>query len=622
MCGIIGYFGDKNPKDVIVDGLKRLEYRGYDSAGVAILNDGQLKRLRAEGKLKNLEKKLEGETFSGNIGIGHTRWATHGVPSERNAHPHVSSDVSIVHNGIIENYQDIRDELVKDGVVLSSETDSELIAHLISRALGETKDLFKAVEKILPVLQGAFSIVALWEQQPDTMVAFKDGPPLLLGASETETIIASDLQAIISYTNKVIFLEDQEIALVRGTDFQIFKRGKNLQRELVEVEWTAEAAEKQGYPHFMLKEIYEQPRAVASAMEPHVNLKEMSIQITGLGIVEPSEESTSTEQKKFEEIFSKVERIFIVACGTSYYAGMYGEYLIEQLAGIPVEIEFASEFRYRKPVIPKNSLVISISQSGETADTLASVRMAKSLGAKVLSICNVKTSSIDREANYHMYLRAEAEIGVASTKAFTCTMMLLNLLAGAFAKIKDNLNREEEQEYIRALQSVPSDMEKVFAYDKFFAESAEELKRFKGFLYLGRGLSFPIALEGALKLKELAYMHAEGYAAGEMKHGPIALIDDDMAVVVVAPKDEVFEKTISNLEEVRARGGQIITVSNGHDKKLEEISLEYLALPEGDWRTNSMVSVIPVQLMAYHVANSLGHDVDQPRNLAKSVTVE
>lgn len=617
MCGIIGYFGEKDPKEVIIDGLKRLEYRGYDSAGVAILDKGEFKRLRAEGKLVNLENKLVDEKFDGRIGIGHTRWATHGIPSERNAHPHKVSGVSIVHNGIIENYHDIKEELLAEGASIESETDSELIAHLISKAVLECNDLEKAVIEILPKLRGAFSIVALWENQPEKMIAFKDGPPLVLGVGEKEMVVASDIQAIISHTKNIVFLDDKEVVVVDGDKYKVLdSKGNVLKKKVETIDWNPDAAEKQGFPTFMMKEIFEQPRAVAQALEPHIDLENQSIQLTGI-----LDDKNATAEQINQEL-KDIERIFIVACGTSYYAGMVGEYLIERMTRIPVEMEFASEFRYREPVLPPNSLVLVVSQSGETADTLASLRMAKAQGAKIMSICNVRSSSIDREADFHLFMRADVEIGVASTKALTCTLAVLNVLAANLAKIHGKLDSEEEKALVTKLQQIPAEMEKVLSYDKFFSEAASTLKRYRGFLYLGRGVSYPIALEGALKLKELAYMHAEGYAAGEMKHGPIALIDQEMAVVVVAPSDDVYEKTISNLEEVRARGGQVISIGSGNNQVLKDLSLHYLSIPEGDWRTNSILSVIPLQLLSYHVASSLGLDVDQPRNLAKSVTVE
>lgn len=609
MCGIVGYLGPKDPKDVILTGLKALEYRGYDSAGVAILNNGQFKRVRAEGKLTNLKDKLNGEKFSGHLGIGHTRWATHGKPSERNAHPHCVGGVSLVHNGIIENYMELREELVKDGAVLESETDSELVAHLIERQLRTSKDLLQAVFKVLPRLVGAYAILVVHEKQPDTMIAFKNGPPLILGVGEDAMYVASDVQAVVPYTRKVVYLDDNEVVAVEGKNYRVFSpSGDPLDKLVTEIDWTSEVANKGGFAHFMLKEIFEQPRAVAQAIQPHLNVDKATVELNAAGLD--------------ESVLKNIERVFIVACGTSYYAGLVGEYLLERLARVPVECDIASEFRYRHPVLPKNSLFISISQSGETADTLAAVRMAKSAGVKVLSICNVKSSSIDREADGHLYMNAGSEVGVASTKAFSATLSLLNVLSLAVAKAKGALSGEDEQKFVRQILAAPAMIETVLNFDKFFKEASEDLKKFKGFLYLGRGVHYPIALEGALKLKELAYMHAEGYASGEMKHGPLALIDNKMAVVMLVPKDELYEKSLSNLEEAKARGGQIISIGTGGNDRLEEISNYYLALPETDWFTLPLLEVIPVQLLAYHLANSLGHDVDQPRNLAKSVTVE
>lgn len=610
MCGIVGYCGPQNPKDVIMNGLKALEYRGYDSAGVSILDKGHFKRVRAEGKLSALADKLKQEDFTGHLGIGHTRWATHGKPSERNAHPHCVGKVSLVHNGIIENYLELREELVKDGAILESETDSELVAHLIDRQLKKTPDLLKSVLAVLPTLTGAYAILVVNEAQPDTFVAFKNGPPLILGVGEDAMYVASDVQALIPYTRKVVYLNDGEVAEVHGKSFQVLScKGEPLKKPVTEINWTTEAASKGGFSHFMLKEIFEQPRAVAAAIQPHINLHNSSVNLNDVGF-------------DWKKVFRDIDRVFFVACGTSYYASLIGEYMIERLAGVPVECDIASEFRYRHPVLPKNSLFISVSQSGETADTLAAVRLAKSAGVKVLSICNVRQSSIDREADGHLYMNAGAEMGVASTKAFSATLALLNVLSLAFAQVKGKMSSEEEAKYVRELQAAPAQIETVLNLDKFFKLAADKLKAFKGFLYLGRGVHFPIALEGALKLKELAYMHAEGYAAGEMKHGPLALIDDKMAVVMIAPHDELFEKSMSNLEEAKARGGQIISIGTGANSRLEQISKHYIALPEVSWFTLPLLEVVPVQLLAYHVASSLGHDVDQPRNLAKSVTVE
>lgn len=627
MCGIVGYLGPQNPKDVIISGLKKLEYRGYDSAGLAILNEGKTKRVRASGKLKALEDKLTTEKFDGHIGIGHTRWATHGAPTERNAHPHQVGGVSLVHNGIIENYMEIREELIANGATITSDTDSELVAHLIANEIEHTQDLYKAVERILNKIRGAFSIVAMWEKNPNQLVAFKDGPPLVVGLGEKETFVASDVQALLQYTRKFMYLDDREIALINGADVKISSaNGYPIQKKVVELNWDPQMVEKQGFSHFMLKEIYEQPRAVAAAMEPHLNPETFSIQLKNVGFgaaVNKLEELDSKQDwVKTQDVLKGIERIFIIACGTSSYAGSVGKYLIENIAHVPVEIDIASEFRYRNPVIPPKSLVMTISQSGETADTLAAIRLAKEKGATTLSICNVRSSTIDREAHGHLYMNSGPEIGVASTKAFTSTLAVLNCFAVALGRIRNAITDKQEKEFVQALLGAPSQMEVVLSYDKYFAGAAHKLREFRGFLYLGRGVSFPIAMEGALKLKELAYMHAEGYAAGEMKHGPLALIDERMAIVMLAPSDELYEKSISNLEEARARGGQVIAIGTGDNEKLKAISQYYLSLPKAHWTINPLLEAIPLQLMAFHLASSLGYDVDQPRNLAKSVTVE
>ncbi|RYZ68523.1 MAG: glutamine--fructose-6-phosphate transaminase (isomerizing), partial [Proteobacteria bacterium] len=475
-----------------------------------ILDHGTFKLVRASGKLTELQKKLETETFDGHIGIGHTRWATHGVPSERNSHPHKVEGISLVHNGIIENYQEIRRELVESGATIKSDTDSELVAHLIAREVKTTHDLFEAVRKVLPRLTGAYSILVVWEGQSDTMVAFKNGPPLLIGFGEDETVVASDIQAIINYTNRVVYLEDFEIARIRGTACDIFSAdGKPLKKEIHLIAWNAEQSEKAGFKHFMLKEIHEQPRAVANAIAPHIDLASMSVKLKNVGFSASSfeqvdkvniDEDWVETQKRLKDI----ERIFIIACGTSNYAGLVGKYLIETLAKIPVECDIASEFRYRDPVIPPKSLVMVISQSGETADTLAALRLAKQSGALTLSICNVKRSTIDREAHGHLYMNSGVEIGVASTKAFVSTLAVLNLFSVGLGRIRGALSQAAEKTHLEALIAAPSQMEAVLSYDKFFAEAANTLKDFRGLLYMGRGVSFPIALEGALKLKELA----------------------------------------------------------------------------------------------------------------------
>lgn len=613
MCGIVGYFGQKDPKDVIVGGLKRLEYRGYDSAGVAILDGAKgeqhIKVVRAQGKLSELAKKLENEKFTGHLGIGHTRWATHGVPSERNAHPHTVDGVSLVHNGIIENYQDIKGELASHGAVFKSDTDSELVAHLIARKVRETKDLLKAVEQVVPLLRGAYAIVAMWEKQPDVLVAFKNGPPLVIGLGEKEVIVASDVQAIISHTNKVVYVDDHEIAFVKGAELKVFTTGGSVvNKEVQTINWSADLVEKAGFKHFMLKEIHEQPRAVANACAPHVDLASKTVALKEVGLT--------------DEQLKKIERVFIIACGTSYYAGVAGKYLLEKLAHLPVETDIASEFRYRSPVIPPNTLVMTISQSGETADTLAALRLAKKMGALTLSICNVRASSIDREADGRIYMNSGPEIGVASTKAFVSTLAVLNLFSIYMGGLRGKLAKADQVSSVENMLALPAQMEAVLSYDKFFAEAALKLKNYRGVLFMGRGVSYPIALEGALKLKELAYMHAEGYAAGEMKHGPLALIDDRMLILMVCPSDEHYEKSLSNLEEARARGGKIMSIGTGDNAALKAVSDDYLSLPEASWMVNPILAALPVQLLAYHVADAMGNDVDQPRNLAKSVTVE
>lgn len=619
MCGIVGYLGTKEPKKIIIDGLKKLEYRGYDSAGLAILHDGHTKRVRAQGKLKALEDKVAHEPFNGHLGIGHTRWATHGAPSERNAHPHQVGEISLVHNGIIENYLDIKEELLARGAQITSDTDSELVAHLIWEEIQKTQNLLKAVQNILSKIVGAFSIVVMWEKSPHELVAFKDGPPLIAGIGDKEFFVVSDVHAALAYTKKFVYLNDREIVHMQNYDNKwtidyYAANGKKIDKVPTILDWSTDQVEKRGYKHFMLKEIYEQPRSVAAAMAPYIDTQSHTVQLPDIGF---SKSGFSTE-----DVYKKVERLFFIACGTSNYAAMVGKYLVEQICRVPVETDIASEFRYRKPVIPPNTLVITISQSGETADTLAAIRLAKEQGAMTLSITNVAQSSIDREAQAHMYMNSGVEVGVASTKAFTSTLTLLNILALQIAKVRGVLSPISEKQIVQNLLAVPSQLETVLAYDKYFSEAAQKLKEFKGFLYLGRGVSYPIALEGALKLKELAYLHAEGYAAGEMKHGPLALIDERMAIVVVGPADDLLDKTISNLQEAKARGGKIISIGTGENKSLKSMSEYYLSLPAAIWTTNPILATIPLQLMAYHLADNLGFDVDQPRNLAKSVTVE
>lgn len=607
MCGIIGYIGKQNPKEILLQGLRRMEYRGYDSAGLAIIHNGSTQRVRAEGRLSNLAKKIEGDVIPGHIGIAHTRWATHGVPSERNAHPHYVGGVSVIHNGIIENYQDLRTDLLARGAKLTSETDSELIAHLVAEEVAKTPDLLLAVRRVLPRLRGAFSVVVMSEKFPEELVAFKDGPPLILGLGENENFIVSDAQAARLYTRKFIYLNDREIVLARQKDYSIYSlEGEKLHKSVHELEWTEAQAEKQGFSHFMLKEIYEEARAFANAIAPYLNVESHTFRKDILANMD----------------LKQIRHIHLIACGTSYYAALMARNLIESMAKLSCSAEVASEFRYRKPFLTKKDLVLVISQSGETADTLAALRLAKAEGCKTASLVNCANSSIDRESDWRFYMNAGPEVGVASTKAFIATLGVLQCFSGALASAHDQLSAEDEKNWTQALLSVPSQIEVVLNHDKYFDEVAIDLIQHKGFLYMGRGLSYAIALEGALKMKELAYLHAEGYPAGEMKHGPLALIDKKMAMVILAPRDEFFEKTLSNLEEVRARGGHIIAIGSGDDEQLKSVSHRYLGIPNCHPLVHPALSVIPLQLMAFHVAKRLGHDVDQPRNLAKSVTVE
>ncbi len=617
MCGIVGYFGPKSPKNILLNGLKKLEYRGYDSAGVAIRNGDEFAVYRAAGKLSALEDKIKNVEFKGSIGIGHTRWATHGLPTENNAHPHKVTGVSLVQNGIIENYSELKRELIRNGAVFTSETDTEVVTHLISQELANSADLLSAVQSVIPKLRGAYAILVVSEAEPDTIVAFKAGPPLILGRGDDEIFLASDVQAFVEETNKVVYLDDHEIVKVKATDYQIFDlQGRKVEKTFEPVDVSVATSDKKGFKHYMLKEMFEQPRAVANALNPYLNVETKSIEFDNLGL-----DGQPTPEAHLESMLN-ADRIYIIACGTSYYAGLYAKYLIEQMAKIPVDVDVASEFRYRDPVLDKKSFALFISQSGETADTLAALRLAKDNGLPTMSLCNTRRSTIDREADLHLYMNSGVEIGVASTKAFLSTLAVLNTLSTFLAEKRNHITSDERVHLVEALLSLPSLMEGVLSYDSWFNQASETLKDYRGFLYLGRGHNYPISLEGALKMKELAYLHAEGYAAGEMKHGPLALIDNKMVIVVICPRDKYYEKTISNLEEAKARGGVIISIGTGQDPELESISEHYLSIPESHWMLSGLLSVIPVQLLAYHVADRLGHDVDQPRNLAKSVTVE
>ncbi len=609
MCGIVGYWGSQDPKKIILDGLRRLEYRGYDSTGVAIFDNKQLKVFRAPGRLTNLETKIHDIDFSGPTGIGHTRWATHGEPNERNAHPHKVGPVAIVHNGIIENYVEIKKDLIKSGSILTSDTDSELVAHLLVREITKGSGILEATLKVIPQLQGAYSILVVNESEPDTLLAFKNGTPMLVGLGDKEVIIASDVQAFIEHTNKVVYLDDGEIVVSHKNDAHFYDiNGKTVNKKIHEVHWTTAMAEKEGFTTFMEKEIYEQPRAIGQTMVPHIDHANKTVVLKDTGLT--------------DEEWLGFERIQLIACGSAWHSALTAKYMLESLARIPAEVDIGSEFRYRNPVLDKKTLVVTVSQSGETADTLASMRFCRKAGLKVLSLCNVAQSTIDREADARLYTLAGPEIGVCSTKAFTSQIVALHLMTLHLARLRKTITKERMAAEVESLLALPSQVEVCLNHDKWFKEAAKGLTKYKGFLYLGRGILYPIAMEGALKLKEITYLHAEGYPSGELKHGPIALVDKDMAIITLAPKDELYEKNISNIEEVRARGGQIIAIGNHDDENLERLAVHYLAIPKGSSITNTVLASIPIQLLSYHLAVVLNRDVDKPRNLAKSVTVE
>ncbi len=615
MCGIIGYIGSRPVIPVLLEGLRRLEYRGYDSAGVAVFDKGRLEVIRALGKLVNLQEKLAdyGKNPKG-IGLGHTRWATHGEPSEGNAHPHgdCAQELVVVHNGIIENYHQLRRELEAKRHVFLSQTDTEVLPHLIEEALKETHDLVQAVRRALSRVEGAYALGVLWAGDPNTLVAARNQSPLVIGLGEGENFIASDIPALLPWTRKVLFLEDGEMAVLTRESCRLlrFDSGEEISREPVTIQWDAAMAEKAGFRHFMLKEIYEQPQAVLNTFRGRLDPETGTVNIPEIGLSP-------------EEI-QNLEKICILACGTSYHAGLIGKYLFERWAKIPVEVDLGSEFRYRDFLLSPNSLVIPISQSGETADTLASLRRAREVGAKAIAICNVLGSTITRESDGTLYTHAGPEIGVASTKAFTSQLTALLLLTLYFGRARGTLPEEEAKRLAQALLKVPQQIERIIEETHpRLKDLAYDYHKKNHFLYLGRNILFPVALEGALKLKEISYIHAEGYAAGEMKHGPIALIDEEMPVVVLAPQNQhVYEKMISNIEEVRSRRGQVIAFGTEGDETLLRMATESIFLPPCEWEVSPIVYTVPLQLLAYEVAVIRGCDVDQPRNLAKSVTVE
>lgn len=617
MCGIIGYVGHQKAKPILMEGLKRLEYRGYDSAGLAVLGNKKIKSVRAVGKVAELEKKIAGSDLEGTIGIAHTRWATHGKPSVANSHPHTDckNEIFVVHNGIIENYLELKNNLLKKGHKFKSETDTEVIAHLIEDERKNTGDLFEAVQKALFQLMGAYGIAVISKNDPNMIVVAKKGSPLLFGVGESEYVVSSDAAAIINHTKQVIYLSDGEVAKITPQGYQVIEMGQGkVKKEMVEINWSQESAQKGGFKHFMLKEIHEQPQAIESAIQGRVDkfIKEGS-QIPILGGLAPTSE--------VKDRLAKIKRIIIVSCGTSYYSGLVGEYMIEEYTGIPVEVETASEFRYRKPVLDETTAVLAISQSGETADTLEAIREGKLKGALTLGIVNVVGSTISRETDAGVYNHAGPEIGVASTKAFTSQLSILAL-------VTLSLGRQRQMSFVMGrriaeeLKRIPGLIKKILRKEAEIKLIAKKYGKYENWLYLGRKYNFPIAMEGALKLKEISYVHAEGYAAGEMKHGPIAMIDGNFPSLFIVPTDSVYEKVISGMEEVKARGGKILAIATEKNKEITKLVDDVIYIPKTLEMLTPLLSVIPLQLLAYYIGVNKGYDVDKPRNLAKSVTVE
>lgn len=609
MCGIVGYIGGQEATPVIVEGLKKLEYRGYDSAGIAILTAGEAGIRRSEGKLVNLERLLSEQPLHGSIGIGHTRWATHGRPSEINAHPHKAGHIIVVHNGIIENYLQLREQLRQAGHVFKSETDTEVISHLIEETLKTEPDFEKAVRLALAGLHGAYAVCVLSEKDPKTLIAAKLGSPMVVGLGKEEFFVASDIPAILAHTREMVFMEDGEMAVFRdnGVSFSTIA-GAALEKKSRHIDWSPLMAEKGGYKHFMLKEIHEQPRAVRDTIAGRLLESEGDVYLEDLNF---SDRQLAT-----------IKRIIIVACGTSWHAALVGKFYLEGHCRIPVEVDIASEFRYRSPVIDENTLVMVISQSGETADTLAALREAKARGAMNMAICNVVDSSIARESAGVIYTHAGPEIGVASTKAFVTQLTALYLFTIRLGRSIRTIDSVAGQRMITALKHVPALLEEVLTLNAVTEKIARKYMMARDFLFLGRGKNFPIALEGALKLKEISYIHAEGYAAGEMKHGPIALIDEEVPVVMLVPRNSNFDKTLSNMEEVSARGGRVIALCTTGAEDIAGRVEDYIEIPSLCEDLDPLLLSVPLQLLAYHVAVLKGTDVDQPRNLAKSVTVE
>jgi glucosamine--fructose-6-phosphate aminotransferase (isomerizing) len=606
MCGIVGILGKKAVATDLVDALRRLEYRGYDSAGIATVEDGRLDRRRAEGKLKNLELRLSSQPLEGRTGLGHTRWATHGKPVEHNAHPHMNARVAVVHNGIIENFQELKEELAAKGHTFETETDTETVLHLVSEYLDRGLSPVEAARSALQRLRGAFALGIIFAGEDNLMIGARQGPPLAIGHGEGEMYLGSDAIALAPFTDRITYLEDGDWAVLARDGAQIFTlEGRSVERSVIRSVASSLTIDKGNFRHFMAKEIHEQPEVISHTLANYIDFGRGSVSLPDLG-VDPA----------------RLDRVAISACGTAYFAGLVGKYWLERYARIPVEIDIASEFRYREPPLAAGGLSIFISQSGETADTLATLRYCKSQGQRIAAVANVRTSSIAREADVILPTLAGPEIGVASTKAFTCQLAVLACLAIGLGRARGTISAAKEAELVRALGEVPRHISTILRGEDRYEKLAHRLAKAQDVLYLGRGPSYPIALEGALKLKEISYIHAEGYAAGELKHGPIALIDEKVPVIVVAPEDDLFEKTVSNMQEVAARDGRIVLLSNVDPARAGCALDAHLPVPAGHAFTNPLLYALPVQLIAYHTAVFMGTDVDQPRNLAKSVTVE
>ncbi len=609
MCGIIGYIGEREAPQLLLEGLKRLEYRGYDSAGIAVINGGKAAIKRNVGKLNQLESSLKKSPLRGKIGIGHTRWATHGKPSETNAHPHKAGSIVVVHNGIIENYLTLKKSLEKQGHTFKSETDTEIIAHLIQSYLFKRNSFEQSVRKALKKVKGAYAIVVICADEPGTLIAARNESPLVLGLGEKEWFIASDIPAFLPYTRKAVFLDDGEFVVLTEKGVKISNlSGAKVSKKVTSINWSPSMAEKGGYKHFMQKEIFEQPRAIIDTFRGRIAEEKGNVFLEDCNL-------TSKDIKQ-------IEKIVIIACGTSWHAATVGKFMIEDLCRIPVEVDLGSEFRYRDPLLNKKTLLLLISQSGETADTIAALREGKKKKSRIISICNVVGSSMVRDSHGVIYTHAGPEIGVASTKAFTTQLVVLYLLALHLGKLTGRLSIDKEKSLIKDLVKLPRQIEKIVEKDSHIRTIAHQYMNYRDFLYLGRGINYPIALEGALKLKEISYIHAEGYPAGEMKHGPIALIDEDMPVVVLISKGVTFDKIMSNVEQVKSRGGKIIAVTPKSSKEIKSKADTIITIPDNNSYLTPILFTVPLQLLAYHIAELKGTDVDQPRNLAKSVTVE